>query len=310
MQAVRPVAVDASVFFVSPNGDFDILSEYIVEEQGITYSIGNASGHADRFVPKGITRLVSDPVRYQVFMVARGTNEFYAYREFWRGREQVQAAWTRYRLDANARILDACRIRDELFLLIRRGSVWSFESMALGEVKTPTGFQFTPMLDRFETLTGVHSGGTTTWTPAGPIAGHNTAVLPDGTVLALTVSGSTLTAAGNHSAVEAVVGASYPCSVSLTRPFYRGEDGVPDIDTRPIVGKVIVATEGGADYAVSVVDASGTLTETVTDPESLESIAVVRGLAADRPVTLLCTGPRRVVFSGVSWRTEPSEVNW
>lgn len=104
------------------------------------------------------------------------------------------------------------------------------------------GWPYQVCIDRVTLLTGVHAGGTTTWTVPYKDETLNSVVLgPDfgslaGTIVTVTgasLSGSTtlVTATGNYSGGVAAVGRTYTSRLRLVRPKLKDNRGIATIGT-------------------------------------------------------------------------------
>jgi len=150
--------------------------------------------------------------------------------------ERRQSAWTKYefsgRLVAMSLLLSGVQC-----LFETDDGVWTIERIRFEpDVPDNTDFtagQYPRRLDRAMALTGVHSGGFTTWTLTGFDGGNfnddavNTVVLPDGTELTTTrPTSGTIRAAGNHVAVgNCRVGISYEMMFKPSKQYIRDRSG-------------------------------------------------------------------------------------
>lgn len=149
--------------------------------------------------------------------------------------ERRQSAWTKYefsgRLVAMSLLLSGVQC-----LFETDNGVWTIERIRFEpDVPDNTDFsagEYPRRLDRAMALTGVHSGGFTTWTLAGFDGGNfdddavNTVVTPTGVELTTTRPASgTIRAAGNYSAVTCRVGISYEMMFKPSKQYIRDRSG-------------------------------------------------------------------------------------
>ncbi len=93
-------------------------------------------------------------------------NKIYVYRQWREGGELVMASWSRWEIDANAKIIDIGWIRSKLYLFVHRQDGMHIEVMDFGKSVEHVNFPHRCHLDSQLSLTGVYAAGPdeTTWT--------------------------------------------------------------------------------------------------------------------------------------------------
>lgn len=284
--SIRPAEVGGLLYFLSTNGQNTGLMETYFEAKLVSTDAADVTAHVPRLLPTSPRTVVVHANTRQVFVLPTDSNVIYVYKTFFNGTTKVQSAWTKYTFDASYRICDIAVVRDELFLLVESQSQYFLESMPVIQTQPETfsiggvgSWTFPPQLDRMFLLTsGSYNGGTDKTTFTLPSSASdttiNTAVLPNGTVLAATSAGTTVTVNGDYHASNIVLGRTYAWSTQLSQPFARDQYGHAELEIALIQQRLDVEyyrsgpfsvrlhTESGTDYTQTLSLPAGTYTST------------------------------------------------
>lgn len=185
-----------------------------------------------------------------------------------------------------------------------------------------TTWPYPVRLDSQVELCGVYSDPNTTWTLPfnAEDAGIDTIVLSSvfgsdaGTILntGLTVSGTSVSVAGDYSAGRVILGRAYDMDLQLTQPFVRDQRNLAILRHNLRLQRVIVRHLVGGDYQVigersDVSNQGATFTAPAkTVASEGEHKAQVRGLAEKTTLKLKASGPRPSVLTSVRLDYHPS----
>jgi len=117
-------------------------------------------------------------------------------------------------------------------------------------------YPYNPMLDSRVQLTGSYNFGTglTTWTLPYADSTINAVVVGyggnAGTVLTPTVSGTSVTVAGNYSLGPCVLGRIYTKLIELTRPFKRDGSGIAQVSEKVRIDSIRLAHVQSMAYTI------------------------------------------------------------
>ena len=133
-------------------------------------------------------------------------------------------------------------------------------------------------LDRIVSLTGVHSGGTTTWTlpfndntldtiVLGPSFGstlHGSILTPT------TNTGTSVTLTGDYSAGPVVIGRGFTKSIELTRPFVRDAQDTADPEAYLTTRKLVARYQNTGYVKIKTTQANRSDREVEYDPATID----------------------------------------
>jgi len=186
---------------------------------------------------------------------------------------------------------------------------YMIEKLSLSKEDPKTGYPYTIHLDRRLELTGVYAAPNTTFTLPFPAQGStiNRAVLKtSGTVVDLsgaTFNGSTIVIAGDYSATPAYLGRYFDFQLQLTRPFFRDNNGIPDLMVGILLNKITLAYRNSGDFSVRLDydDARADVTSTFTPTATTESgifMAWTRGDCEHATVYIESSSPKQLTIGG------------
>ena len=236
MPDIRPQAMGSMIYFAATRKDAAILYEYFYDDTRVSNFAADVTAHAFNLLPTTLRTIQTSPNNNMVLVLPEDSDTIYVYTSFWSGNEKAQSAWTRYEFDDSYDIEDIAVIDNDCYMLVDAGAEgFIIESFALArQTADDDGFAYVVHLDRQFELTGSYAGGVTTWTLSDSVEDEtlDTLVLgPDfgsesGDVKSPTVSGGTVTLAGDWTDGEVIVGRGYTMSVELSEQYVRDYQGL------------------------------------------------------------------------------------
>ena len=257
---VRPQTIGNMLYFAGVTQDgTSTLYEYYYDDSRVANEAANIALHCNGLLPDDIKTITTGSNNNIVMLLENDSNDIYVYTSYWNGNEKIQSAWTHFEFDSGYRICDIVFVRNKYYMLIERDSQYIIESAVIAEEYPDTGWTFSPRLDSKHTLTGVYSSPNTTWTlpindesvdtiVLGPDFGDDaySSLTPD------SVSGSTVTIAGDYSAGECIIGRSYSASVQLSRPYLKDYQGNSIMNASLYMNRIVLHYENTSDFSVRV----------------------------------------------------------
>jgi len=147
---VRPVGIGQSIFFAARRGDWSSLWEYNIDKVSQTASAAEVTAHVPAYVPKGVIKMVgtsnesvlamladSDPTRVYVYRFYVSTDG-----------QRLQAAWQRWALPGNPRVLNIQFIESDLYAVVEREDGVYLEKIRMQPNAFDEGLGFLVHLDR------------------------------------------------------------------------------------------------------------------------------------------------------------------
>jgi hypothetical protein len=233
----KPASASTSIFFATPKGNFSSIKEYAVQPLTFTNDASDITAHVPEYIPKNLFKLASSNLEdILIGLTLDERDAVYVYKYYWASPdEKVQSAWSKFKLDSGATILNADFIDTDLYMVVGRSDGMYLEVLKL-QSGSDTDLQFLANLDQRITVTGIYNAGTntTTWTTPYPVTGGTfKAVLGGsftgqaGTELNLTVaSANTLTATGDYSGGTVYLGRVYRFTYTFSPIIYKNEQKV------------------------------------------------------------------------------------
>lgn len=235
---VTPLNIGGSAFFVDDLSDsaYARLMEYYPKENQTGDDADDITAAVPEYVT-GATKWIAGSASVKAIFMSDGSSTIFTYKWYWAGDRKVQNAWGKWTFDDCTNILWGGIVQEKLVLLIKRSDGVSIESISLKEDVFTSNTDYTPLLDRYVTLSaGAISYNSTT--------GLTTLTLPYSTPLTVDViaseagssattlkniqypatrtSSTTVTVAANLSGQTVIVGYPYTMLYEFS-PFYIRE---------------------------------------------------------------------------------------
>ena len=256
---VAPTLMGSFLYFISDNSTYSVVSEIYVANSGSS-ELNDVTKHVIGFLPTGVTQMTADPITGTLMMVSSTDRTvMYVYKSFLQNDEKVQSAWGKWTFGGN--ILALKQINNSAFMIMERSGVRYLEKLHLGEDRQ-THEPYAIRLDRRSSLNnGVYTSetDTTAWTvPYTPTAisavvSTDFGVDLQGSVLATTLNGTTLSTRGDFSGTSRIIiGEPYTKTVELSAQYVRGQDGKAVLGGRLGLRKLEVAYRDTGYFEIQV----------------------------------------------------------
>ena len=229
----RPFNLGNTLYFAAKSGRDAVVYEYQYSDDTLSNRASDITLHALGYVPAPVVKMTGDPSSDMLFLISNtDRSRVYLYRMYIDGEQKAQSAWHCWDYgDATVHIHWIEVIEGDLYMLITRGSNTFLERSVLRYETSDEKHPFPIALDQQKNITGSFDAATglTTWT-APYLHGSAASVVlstdfPTGQAgERLTVSfptTTTITAVGDFSAGEAIVGIPFTQTVQLSKIYVR-----------------------------------------------------------------------------------------
>lgn len=325
---VRPAVMADRLYLLGASataGDssWATLYEYAYDDLAAAVKAESVSAHIRGLLPAQGRTLAAHDGTGSLFVLATHTDDdLMVYATYDQNRRKVQSAWSRWEFADGWSIRDVAVLDGRLYALLvdtSAGRVFLTATL-LEEPTEPEGYDFYPHLDVWETLTGSHAAGTTTWTYVSARQAVDAIVLEDGTILDSDSPGwaagtTTVAVTGNYSGQTARVGYTFPMEVKFTRPFLRDERGLSDLDDATCVLSLTAAYESSGHLVLTreFLGSPGLPERTATldsqGPTSGRLVLWAGGDADDAGFVATSDDPRPTTITGLEWAVNVNRRN-
>lgn len=227
-----PITLGNTLYFAAQSGRDAIVFEYQYDDASVSNVASDITLHALGYIPAPIIRMTGDPTNDMIMALCeREKNALYVYKMYMDGGSKAQSAWMRWTYGDNASIKWMQVIDGELFLIINRDGTTCFEKTFLRYELSPEKHPYQVSMDRQVKITGTYDNltGLTTWTTPYPHLNLSRIVLSTdfpvgliGEVLNVSYpTDNTITAFGDFSAGEAIIGQVFNSLVTMSRLYPR-----------------------------------------------------------------------------------------
>lgn len=277
----KPVGAGPNVYFVVPSGANSRVREYFVQPNAQVNDAADVTAHVPRYLPSGITRLVSSSARDVLFGHSpEEPKNLYVYKFYWDGEEKVQSSWSKWIFDDE--ILSIAVLDNYLYLVCRKDGVVWLGRMNL-EVATTSDFGYLVHLDRQCEVLGSYDSGTdtTTWTLPYSDSSDDFRVIEgnDGNRVtgAVKTDNTTIVASGNYSDVKAIIGKTYTMRYRFSRWYIRDRNGVARTPGRLQIRTLTLSFTDTGNFKIQVGQLSSVFTGIVLGVTLLGKPGLVTG---------------------------------
>ncbi|NPU64599.1 hypothetical protein HL667_06280 [Bradyrhizobium sp. 83012] len=148
--AVRPVGLGQSIFFAARRGNFTSLWEYTIDKVSQTASAAEITAHVPAYVPDNVFKMAgTSNENVLALLTTDDPSRVYVYR-FYVSSDgtRLQAAWQRWSLPGNPRILNIEFIESDMFVVAAREDGVYLEKIRMQPNAFDDGLGFLVHLDR------------------------------------------------------------------------------------------------------------------------------------------------------------------
>ncbi|MAK72036.1 MAG: hypothetical protein CMF19_08340 [Idiomarinaceae bacterium] len=229
----RPINLGSTLYFAAKSGRDACIYEYKFDDNTLSNLASDITLHALGYVPAPVVMMTGDPTNDMLLLLSdKDRSRIYIYKMYVDGDQKAQSAWHMWDYgDSTVYIHWIKVIEGDLYAVVTRGTQTFLEKTKLRYELSDDKHPYQICLDQQTKVTGSYNSATdvTTWTT--PYLHNSKAAVilstdfPTGKVgERLTVSyptTTTITANGDFSAGQAVIGLPFEQEVQLSKLFVR-----------------------------------------------------------------------------------------
>ena len=145
----KPAAAGRFVYFATKRGAWSGMWEYYVDSDTDTNDAAETTSHVPQYLDGEIKKIEASSNEDMILVQTTGeTESVYVYRYYWKGREKLQASWSKWTFGAD--VLSMAFNLADIMVLVKRGSNLFLEkiNLSVDDATQYTTGQFPIMLDR------------------------------------------------------------------------------------------------------------------------------------------------------------------
>lgn len=228
----KPITLGNTLYFAAKSGRDALVFEYQYDDDSVSNVASDITLHALSFIPAPIEAMAGDSTNDMIMLLTSNErNALYVYKMYVDGDTKAQSAWMRwdYGDDADIKWMDV--IDGELYIILARGGDVFLEKTFLRYELSDEKHPYQISMDRQTQSTGTYDSltNTTTWVCPYPHQDKATVVLSTdfeeglvGEVLDVSFDGDyNITASGDFSAGDAIIGSIFTSRVKLSKLYPR-----------------------------------------------------------------------------------------
>jgi hypothetical protein len=145
----KPAAAGRFVYFATKRGAWSGMWEYYVDSDTDTNDAAETTSHVPEYLDGEIKKIEASSNEDMILVQTTGeTKSVYVYRYYWKGREKLQASWSKWTFGDD--VLSMAFNLADIMILVKRGSNLFLEkiNLSVDDATQYTTGQFPIMLDR------------------------------------------------------------------------------------------------------------------------------------------------------------------
>ncbi|MGH0299307.1 hypothetical protein [Sinorhizobium meliloti] len=144
----RPVATGSSIFFPVARGQFSMIREYRIDENGIA-DAEDATGHVPQYIPGAVVKMAAS-THEDILVVLTDADPaaIYVYKYYWANGQKLQSSWSKWTFPGVTRVIDIGFVSSQLFIVFDRGGEAFLECMDVQPGGIDVNQKFVTHLDR------------------------------------------------------------------------------------------------------------------------------------------------------------------
>jgi len=145
----KPAAAGRFVYFATKRGAWSGMWEYYVDSDTDTNDAAETTSHVPQYLDGEIKKIEASSNEDMILVQTTGeTESVYVYRYYWKGREKLQASWSKWTFGAD--VLSMAFNLADIMVLVKRGNNLFLEkiNLSVDDATQYTTGQFPIMLDR------------------------------------------------------------------------------------------------------------------------------------------------------------------
>ena len=231
--SAKPVGLGQNIYFGFKRGTFAGVREYFISSDSEMKEATDTTINLPRYITSDIFSLKGSAAENVLFALSNADrNKLFVYKFYFDANQKaLQRSWSSFIFESTDVILDLDIIQNFAYIVIKRSDGVYLEKMNLKANEVDTNLDFSVLLDRKTSVTGVYNSGTnlTTWTLPYPetatrsvVLGGNWSTNFRGRSLQVNqASNTTLTATGDYSSNAAFVGRNFNFKYEFSKFYVR-----------------------------------------------------------------------------------------
>ncbi|MEY9719274.1 hypothetical protein ABIA22_001764 [Sinorhizobium fredii] len=144
----RPVATGSSIFFPVARGQFSMIREYRIDENGIA-DAEDVTGHVPQYIPGTVVKMAAS-THEDILVVLTDADPaaIYVYKYYWANGQKLQSSWSKWTFPGVTRVIDMGFVSSQLILVFDRNSEAFLECMDIQPGGIDVNQTFVTHLDR------------------------------------------------------------------------------------------------------------------------------------------------------------------
>ena len=225
----RPAAAGSVVYFPAKRGGFTAVREYYVVDDTDRSDAQDVTSHVAKYVPDGVYEMASSTAENAlVCLTTEDQSTLYIYKYHWAGREKMQSAWFKYRLNG-VTIISAEFIESSLYIVGNKSGKTVLLKIQFDAGRSDVNQDYVTRLDfRFDEtdVTKVYNAGTNQTTVTTPYTLVSPLVVTrgaaQGTVIEPTShSNGVFILTGDKTSTEFYIGEKYLMKYEFSEPTLK-----------------------------------------------------------------------------------------
>lgn len=227
--AARPATAGSVVYFPAKRGGFTAVREYYVVDDTDRSDAQDVTSHVAKYVPDGVYEMASSTAEnVLICLTTEDASTLYIYKYHWAGREKLQSAWFKYKLNGMD-IISAEFIESSLYLVGNKAGKTVLLKIQFDAGRSDINQEYVTRLDfRLDetAVTKVYNAAanqttiTTPYTMSGPIV--VTRGVSHGTIInQISHNAGVIVVAGDKTSTEFYIGERYTMKYEFSEPTLK-----------------------------------------------------------------------------------------
>ena len=227
--AARPATAGSVVYFPAKRGGFTAVREYYVVDDTDRSDAQDVTSHVAKYVPDGVYEMASSTAEnVLICLTTEDASTLYIYKYHWAGREKLQSAWFKYKLDG-MNIISAEFIESSLYVVGNKAGKTVLLKIQFDAGRSDANQEYVTRLDfRLDetAVTKVYNAAanqttiTTPYTMSGPIV--VTRGVSHGTIInQISHNAGVIVVAGDKTSTEFYIGERYTMKYEFSEPTLK-----------------------------------------------------------------------------------------
>ena len=225
----RPATSGNVVYFPAKRGGFTAIREYYVVDDTERSDAQDVTSHAAKYVPSGVYEMATSTAEnVLVCLTTEDVNTLYIYKYHWAGREKLQSAWFKYKLDGMS-IISAEFIESSLYVVGNKAGKTALVKIQFDAGRSDVNQEYVTRLDfRLDEtdVTKVFNAGTNQTTITTPYTLVTPVIVTRGTnhgtiINQVSHNAGVIVVAGDKTTTEFYIGERYTMKYEFTEPTLK-----------------------------------------------------------------------------------------